>query len=181
MSSFTLGRLLGASNLSEVFQAHKEGRNYALKRILNPEHRHLLKREFDCLKTLHHPNIVKAHDWIESLTNTNHAAFTMTQLHGVNGKVLAERLQRLPSAERHRRIVSIGLQLCSALKHIHNEGWIHRDIKPSNLMFEHEHSLLLIDFGTVIKYPMTSSGGIIGTPRYASPEQLSDHILQNVR
>lgn len=177
MSNFTLGRLLGASKLSEVFQARKDGRDYALKRILCPKHRHLLKNEFDCLKTLHHPNIIKAHEWIESLTASKRSAFTMTQLHGVNGKVLAERLQRLPSAERYRRIVSIGLQLCSALKHIHNKGWIHRDIKPSNLMFEHEYTLLLIDFGTVIKQPMIRSEGMIGTPRYASPEQLCDYIL----
>ena len=176
MSTFTLGRLLGASKLSEVFQAHKDGRNYALKRVLHLEHRDILKREFDCLKALHHPNIVKVHDWIESFSQTNHPAFTMTQLQGVNGKVLAERLQRLPSAERHRRIISIGLQLCSALKHIHDEGWIHRDIKPSNLMFEREQTLLLIDFGTVTKHPMHHSEGMIGTPRYASPEQLCGHL-----
>ena len=177
MSSFTLGRLLGASNLSEVFQAHKDGRSYALKRVLHLEHRDLLKRECDCLKTLHHPNIVKVHDWIESSSKKNHAAFTMTQLQGVNGKVLAERLQRLPSAERHRRIISIGLQLCSALNHIHHNGWIHRDIKPSNLMFENEQTLLLIDFGTVTRHPMERPAGMIGTPRYASPEQLSEQIL----
>ena len=176
MSNLILGRLLGASRLSEVFQAHLEGRNLALKRCLEPTYRNLLQREFDCLKTLHHPNIIKVHDWIEDPSSTN-AAFTMTQLHGVNGKVLAERLQRLPSAERHRRIISIGLQLCSALSHIHNAGWIHRDIKPSNLMFEHEYRLLVIDFGTVIKHPMSQSSGMIGTPRYASPEQLDEQIL----
>ena len=139
-----------------------------------------MKREFDCLKTLHHPNIVKVHDWIESFSQTNHPAFTMTHLQGVNGKVLAERLQRLPSAERHRRIISIGLQLCSALKHIHDEGWIHRDIKPSNLMFEREQTLLLIDFGTVTKHPMYHSEGMIGTPRYASPEQLCNRVITPV-
>lgn len=176
MSNLIIGRLLGASRLSEVFQAHKDGRNVALKRCLDPEHRNLLRHEFDCLKTLHHSNIIKVHDWIEDASSGN-VAFTMTQLHGVNGKVLAERLQRLPSAERHRRIISIGLQLCSALSHIHNAGWVHRDIKPSNLMFEQEYKLLLIDFGTVIKYPMNQSRGIIGTPRYASPEQLQKKSL----
>ena len=176
MSNLILGRLLGASRLSEVFQAHLEGRNLALKRCLEPTYRNLLQREFDCLKTLHHPNIIKVHDWIEDPSSTN-AAFTMTQLHGVNGKVLAERLQRLPSAERHRRIISIGLQLCSALSHIHNAGWIHRDIKPSNLMFEQEYRLLVIDFGTVVKHPMSQASGMIGTPRYASPEQLNEQIL----
>ena len=176
MSNLILGRLLGASRLSEVFQAHIDGRNVALKRCLDPKHRNLLQREFDCLKTLHHPNIIKVHDWIEETSSTD-VAFTMTQLHGVNGKVLAERLQRLPSAERHRRIISIGLQLCSALSHIHNAGWIHRDIKPSNLMFEQEYKLLLIDFGTVIKYPMSKLSEMIGTPRYASPEQLQKQSL----
>lgn len=178
LANFTLGRLLGASRLSEVFQAHREGRNFALKRSLHREHRDLLKREFDCLKTLHHPNIVKVHDWIEPSADTPCAAFTMTQLHGVNGKVLADRLQRLPPSERHERIVKIGLQICSALAHTHHKGWIHRDIKPSNLMFENEHTLLLIDFGTVTKYPMTSdTHGVIGTPRYASPEQLDGKRL----
>ena len=83
----------------KFFQAHKDGRNLALKRCLEPTHRNLLHREFDCLKKLHHPNIIKVHDWIEDPSSTN-VAFTMTQLHGVNGKVLAERLQRLPSAEK---------------------------------------------------------------------------------
>jgi len=178
LANFTLGRLLGASRLSEVFQAHKDGRNFALKRSLHCEHRDLLKREFDCLKTLHHPNIVKVHDWIEPSVQTPYAAFTMTQLHGVNGKVLADRLQRLPPSERHGRIINIGLQICSALAHTHQKGWIHRDIKPSNLMFENEHNLLLIDFGTVTKHPMPSdTRRIIGTPRYASPEQLKGNRL----
>ena len=44
-------------------------------------------------------------------------------------------------------------------------------------MFEQEYKLLLIDFGTVIKHPMSQSSGMIGTPRYASPEQLNEQIL----
>ena len=82
MSNFTLGRLLGASNLSEVFQAHKDGRNYALKRILHPEHRDLLKREFDCLKKLHHPNIIAYREsFLEELFATLYIVMEHAEVH----------------------------------------------------------------------------------------------------
>ena len=178
MSELYIGRLLGASKISEVYHVTRNNRNYALKSLLSPKHRYIIKREFECLRTLHHSNIVKVHDWIEDFNNSGSPAFTMTHLHGVNGKVLAERLQRLPTVERHKRIVQIGVQLCSALQHIHEKGWLHRDIKPSNLMFEQETQVLLIDFGTVTPYPHKHrENGLIGTPRYASPEQLSGDIL----
>ena len=178
MSELYIGRLLGSSKLSEVYHVTQSNRNYALKCLLSPEHEHIIKREFECLRTLHHANIVKVHDWIEDFNDSGSPAFTMTHLHGVNGKVLAERLQRLPNVERHKRIVQIGVQLCSALQHIHENGWLHRDIKPSNLMFEQETQVLLIDFGTVTPYPnQRKEKGLVGTPRYASPEQLSGGIL----
>ena len=178
MSTISIGRLLGASRLSKVYQATCNDRHVAIKCILSTEHSHLLQQEFRCLQTLHHPNIVKAHDWFDRLPQTGKSAFTMTQINGINGKVLAERLQRLPPAERHQRVIQIGMQLGSALSHIHTQGWLHRDIKPSNLMFEQETQVLLIDFGTVTPYPMpTQQKGLVGTPRFASPEQLHGEIL----
>ena len=178
MSELYIGRLLGSSKLSEVYHVTQNNRNYALKWVLTAEHQHIIKREFECLRTLHHSNIVKVHDWIEDFNESGSPAFTMTHLHGVNGKVLAERLQRLPNVERHKRIVQIGVQLCSALQHIHDNGWLHRDIKPSNLMFEQDTQVLLIDFGTVtLSHNQRREKGLVGTPRYASPEQLRGDIL----
>lgn len=174
-----IDRLLGSSRLSEVLQVQIEERVYALKRVRLSEHYAILKKEFKCLNTLHHPNIVKVHQWFDDINNKGCPAFTMTKINGINGKVFAERLQRLPPNERHKRILQIGIQLCSALSHLHEKGWLHRDVKPSNLMFEQDSELLLIDFGTVIPYPPTNSPttGLVGTPRYAAPEQLNGSTL----
>ena len=177
--NIVIDRLLGSSRLSEVFQVQIEERVYALKKVRLSEHYAILKREFNCLNTLHHPNIVKVHQWFDDIDSKGCPAFTMTKLNGINGKVFAERLQRLPPNERHKRILQIGIQLCSALSHLHQKGWLHRDVKPSNLMFEQESELLLIDFGTVIAHSQTNSPstGLVGTPRYAAPEQLSGSTL----
>ena len=48
------------------------------KTMLGAHTSYLLQREFDCLKTNAHPNIIKVHDWIEDPSSKN-AAFTMTQ------------------------------------------------------------------------------------------------------
>lgn len=83
--------------------------------------------------------------------------------------------------------VQIGLQVASALQCAHGAGFIHRDLKPSNLMLASPDGPIvtkLIDFGLVIAAPMEDAPPIdpddmptieqrfIGTPLFASPEQL---------
>lgn len=83
--------------------------------------------------------------------------------------------------------VQIGLQVASALQCAHGAGFIHRDLKPSNLMLASPDGPIvtkLIDFGLVIAAPVEDAPPIdpddmptieqrfIGTPLFASPEQL---------
>ncbi len=83
--------------------------------------------------------------------------------------------------------VQIGLQVASALQCAHGAGFIHRDLKPSNLMLASPDGPIvtkLIDFGLVMAAPTEDSEPIdpddmptieqrfIGTPLFASPEQL---------
>ncbi|HYR57320.1 MAG TPA: serine/threonine-protein kinase, partial [Chthoniobacteraceae bacterium] len=83
--------------------------------------------------------------------------------------------------------VQIGLQVASALQCAHAAGFIHRDLKPSNLMLASPDGPIvtkLIDFGLVIAKPAedaepldpddmpTIEQRFIGTPLFASPEQL---------
>ena len=83
--------------------------------------------------------------------------------------------------------VQIGLQVASALQCAHAAGFIHRDLKPSNLMMASPDGPIvtkLIDFGLVIAAPSEDAKPIdpddmptieqrfIGTPLFASPEQL---------
>ena len=68
-------------------------------------------------------------------------------------------------------IVRIG----SALEHAHDHGIIHRDVKPANILFRRDGTPLLSDFGIAksirLDSELTSTGTILGSPFYMSPEQ----------
>ncbi|MFF9624780.1 serine/threonine-protein kinase [Streptomyces griseosporeus] len=86
---------------------------------------------------------------------------------------MAQRVSREgPLTERDARRLAIGL--AEALWSIHRAGLVHRDLKPSNVLVTHDGPRL-IDFGiakAVEGAPaLTSTGHVIGTPGFMSPEQ----------
>jgi len=72
-----------------------------------------------------------------------------------------------------RQATDVLLQLCSALRAVHNAGVVHRDIKPANLMIDKNGRLKLIDFDTarLTKQYQSHDTGYLGTIGYAPPEQ----------
>ena len=81
------------------------------------------------------------------------------------------------STSRGRSDPAAGLD---ALHHAHNEDVVHRDIKPSNVYRQLDGSIKLVDFGLARMMraeTLTLCGAVMGTPHYASPEQLKgEHI-----
>jgi len=89
-----------------------------------------------------------------------------------------------------RRASNIFLQCVCALVHIHSRHTVHRDVKPSNILFDCKDNVRLADFGLAkastseenscigspspspVRPPARGSRGTVGTPSYASPEQL---------
>lgn len=136
------------------------------------ESRKRFLRECKALSSLDHPNIVKIYAmglWL------NKVPYMVTEL--VQGTTLRFRLQEHGGQEIEVR--RIAQQCALALEEAHRCGVIHRDIKPENIIFNEQGDLKLIDFGLALYYPpdhaqeqkLTSTGMLMGTANYMSPEQ----------
>lgn len=85
--------------------------------------------------------------------------------------------------------LEIALQVCRALSAAEKQGLVHRDIKPSNLMLiwedDTEFTVKVIDFGLAKNSSKEdgedaatlTAGGFLGTPHFASPEQLDEREI----
>jgi len=72
-------------------------------------------------------------------------------------------------------VARIGTQVAQALAHAHVHGVLHRDIKPSNLILDQDGTIWITDFGLARfeeQASLTSTGDLVGTLRYMSPERL---------
>jgi hypothetical protein len=178
---------LGRGGMGEVHAARhlRTGRRYAVKTILAGPNADVaairrFEREATAASALGHPNIVQVHDF-----NAEAGGLPYLVMDLLEGETLAERLARtgpLPWPDAQR----IALELASALATAHAQGLLHRDIKPSNVFLARvagapERSVL-VDFGLIKAIGesvthLTSTGAVVGTPLYMSPEQARGEVL----
>lgn len=82
-----------------------------------------------------------------------------------------------------RRVVRMMHDAALALQAVHDQRLIHRDVKPANLMLTPDGArVVLMDFGLAkgksLATSATRAGGLLGTLRYAAPEQLASATLE---
>ncbi len=170
-------REIGRGGMAAVYLAEDErhDRRLALK-LLHPGLAALLgrerfRREIRLAARLHHPHILPLHDSGEAGASL---WYTMPY---VDGESLRDRLRRegrLSVAEA----VRIACEVADALDYAHRQGVIHRDVKPENLLLTRDGDVLVADFGigrvfdaSTPEATLTSTGVLVGTPAYMSPEQ----------
>lgn len=173
---------LGAGAMGAVFEAEGPTGVVALKTLLvepgaaqvAAETRARFDREVAACARLQHRHVLSILDHgIDDVTQA--PFFVMPRMRGEDLQALLTRVKRLePSLA-----VPIVVQACRGVAAGHAAGIIHRDLKPSNLFLEEEGGTVVVkvsDFGLakvqdVGIESLTSSGAILGTPHYMSPEQ----------
>lgn len=147
----------------------------AIKRVLDkyanvPSIRERARLEASLL--FRHRNLVEMLGYCE-LNPYNGPIFIISRLvQGITlDKHVNDHLRKRPDAVK--RICESIYPVLDALDYIHSKGIIHMDIKPSNIMIENGCNIRLMDLGIVFTHDAVdmTSPGLIGTPKYAAPEQ----------
>ena len=178
LGKYEIGPLLGQGGMAQVYKGCHPAlqRDVAIKLI----HSYLVdqegfierfKREAQLIAALRHPNIVQVFDF-----DTQDGVYYMVMEY-IDGQTLSAKLGQMRTQNAllpFSQVNDLFLSLCSALHYAHSLGMIHRDIKPGNVMFTSKGQPVLTDFGLakiVGGTTHTTSGLVVGTPMYMSPEQ----------
>jgi len=121
-----------------------------------------------------HPNIVTVFDF------GVHETTPFIVMEYVEGIELKEQLQG-EKAFSFVAAIDIITQILEALAYAHDKGVVHRDIKPANIMLMGNGRVKVSDFGVarLDNSDLTSTGMMVGTPNYMSPEGLHGFVVDN--
>jgi eukaryotic-like serine/threonine-protein kinase len=175
---FQIQALLGRGGMGEVYKAVDPTlqRIVAVKTIRpdidRPEYLDRMMREAQACARLSHPNIVTVFE----AGQAEHVVYIAMEF--LVGENLADALKT--KALRFEEKVRILIKVLEALHHAHAQDVVHRDIKPSNIHLMTDGGVKLMDFGlarVLTADTLTASGNVLGTPHYASPEQLKGEMI----
>jgi serine/threonine protein kinase len=121
-------------------------------------------REIEITQALEHEHIIP---FLDAGQYGRYFYLVMPYLHG--GTLEDKLNEGLPTLEEACIVLE---QLTSALAYIHSLCLLHRDIKPANILFDHNNSLYLTDFGIVswLGEKPGYDGHMMGTPHFVAPE-----------
>jgi serine/threonine protein kinase len=174
LGRYRLTKQLGSGAFGTVWAARDErlDRDVAVKILPRSRVIHQrFEREARAAARLQHPAIVTLYE----AAVDDEGAYLVSEL--VRGRTLDQTLAAGKLSDRE--IIEIGISLCEALDHAHDQGVIHRDVKPSNILVSNRSSNVvgrakLTDFGVahvVGGDSLTRTGDVIGTLAYMAPEQ----------
>lgn len=170
---------VSSRGFNQLMKVKRQGRWFMLKGLV-VEYRHqavyleLLKKEYELMVQLDHPNIAKA--FAKEMNPELGPCIVMEYIDGIT---LNQFLATKPPVASWKKIFE---EILDALEYIHSKQIIHRDLKPSNILITRNgNNVKIIDFGlsdaddyAILKQPA-------GTMKYAAPEQLQQGIKLDSR
>ncbi len=182
VGAFVLADQIGRTNMGEVWRAwDSANQQVALKTIamdIRTDEMFLARFRQEAYehRKLRHKSIVPIYDFF---AEDDCLFLVMPFIPGGSLEDLLEREGKLPV----QQALDISVQILEALDFAHQNMLIHRDVKPSNILMDNDRAYLT-DFGIALpigKTRLTTGAGLLGTPGYMSPEQITtpldvDHL-----
>lgn len=174
ISDYLILKTIGSGGFSKVFKVrHRlQSADYALKLFNESVNVNNVTSEYEALKGLAHPNIVKF-IWNGELPETGQF---YTVMEYIDGEVLSEYDVRSDKKLPHHRIFQVALDILDALCYLQRQSKsiIHRDIKPDNIIWDKEKNrFVLIDFN--VSESLEESKDFVGTRPYIAPDLITDN------
>jgi serine/threonine protein kinase len=177
ISKYQIQKILGEGGMGKVYQAidPESGLKVAIKELYseqasNHNLRQRFQREAVAMSSLNHPNIVKFYE----LLDVDSSLFIVMEY--AEGQTLENYISKVTGPIPEDKAIALMESILNAFSYAHEKGIIHRDIKPNNIMISPNLDIKILDFGIAkllndSNTKLTSTGTVIGTSCYMSPEQ----------
>ncbi|XP_028817996.1 serine/threonine-protein kinase Nek1 isoform X2 [Denticeps clupeoides] len=161
----------GSFGKAVLVKSREDGRQYVIKEIgisrMSSKERQESRKEVAVLANMSHPNIVQ---YKESFEESGCLYIVMDYCEG--GDLFKKINSQKGVLFQEEQILDWFVQICLALKHVHDRKILHRDIKSQNIFLTKDGTVQLGDFGIarVLNSTVELARTCIGTPYYLSPE-----------
>ncbi|CAN2388720.1 Serine threonine-protein kinase, partial [Pristimantis euphronides] len=170
----------GSFGKAILVRSKEDGQQYVIKEIgiskMSNKERKESRREVAVLGNMKHPNIVQ---YRESFEESGCLFIVMDYCEG--GDLFKRINTQKGVLFSEDQILDWFVQLCLALKHVHDRKILHRDIKSQNIFLTKGGTIQLGDFGIarVLNSTVELARTCIGTPYYLSPEICENRPYNN--